>query len=107
MHDDTSHPCPCPCSDLVEEVRTRSVVVVDADGRERIRLSAEPDHARIRVSAVTTTGEPTCVDVFALDAEDADDRPYVGVELIERGTSVAGLTVSEGRAPRLWIAEPT
>ncbi len=49
--DDTSHPC--PCSDLAEEVRTRSVVVV---------------------------------------------------ELIERGTSVAGLAVSGGRPPRLWTA---
>jgi GAF domain-containing protein len=44
--------------------------------------------------------------VFALEPEDLDgDGAYIGVELIDRGNSVGGATVYEGRAPRFWRAE--
>lgn len=51
-------------------------------------------------------GARTRVDVFALAPEDLDgDGAYIGVELIDRGNSVGGATVYEGRAPRFWRAE--
>ena len=151
MHDPTTplpDPGSCPCSaalaavradldalrtELAEEVRTRSVVLIDGEGVERVRVAAaadatevvvsDPDgHERIRLTASRSeghlrirsrtvagdTGDPTQVDVFALDPdpEDAADHPYVGLELIDRGTSTAGLSLYEGHPPHLWTHDP-
>ncbi|HEU5152055.1 MAG TPA: hypothetical protein VFU19_16290 [Iamia sp.] len=105
------------------EVRTRSVLIVDEDGADRVRLSADGDACRVvlvdtdgfeRVSleadgtqgALRIAGRangpgPNRVDVFAIDPED-DAGIYVGVELVDAGTSVAGFTAMEGRRPRTW-----
>ena len=135
-----SDPGSCPCSAdlarlradhealraaLAEGVRTRRVTVGDAEGRDRIVLTAgaggpeivlaeDDGHARVRLSAqgehghVVVSGRtpdgPTGADLFALDAEDDDDRPYTGLELVDQGDSVAGLVVSEGARPHLWWA---
>jgi hypothetical protein len=111
---------------LGEEVRTRRVVVVDEAGAPRIRLTASaggdsqvalldgdgfervwitgnPDIGTMSVAARSRGGDPTQVDVFALD-RDEDDGAYVGLELIDRGTSVAGFALYEGRQPRPWTA---
>ena len=148
MHDPTTpfpDPGSCPCSaalaavqadlealraELAGEVKTRSVVLVDGEGVERVSVAAgadatevvvsDPDgherirlvasraegHLRIRSRAAGDTGDPTQVDLFALDPEDADDHPYVGLELIDRGTSAAGLSLYEGHPPRLWTHDP-
>ena len=104
----SSDPGSCPCTadalraELAEGVRTRSVTVVDPDGFERIRLTADGDGGHVVLRTRGPGGDVTQVDLFALDAEDATDRPYVGVELVDRGTSVAGLALYEGRHPRLW-----
>ena len=136
----SSDPGSCPCSpalarlqhqldalraELAGEVRTHRVVVVDPDGRERIRLLAgengpeitlaEADgHERVRLSAAGGHGHvhvaartpdgPTMADLFALDAEDDDDadRPTVGLELIDQGDTTASLSLTEGRHPHLW-----
>ena len=110
---------------LAEGVRTRRVAVVDAEGRDRIvltagdggpevllteddglarvRLSAQGEHGHVAVTARTPDG-PTGADLFALDAGDGDDHAYTGLELVDRGDSVAGLVVSEGQRPHLWWA---
>ena len=105
------------------EVRTRSVVIVDEAGTDRIRLSAEgaacrivlvdgegfervmlgADHAHgaLHIAGRPNGPGPNRVDVFALDPED-DGGVYVGTELVDAGTSVAGFTAMEGRRPRTW-----
>jgi hypothetical protein len=110
---------------LEREVRTRRVVVADEVGTSRIRLSAEagdcqvvlldpdgferltlegcPGHGALRLAGRAELSEPNRVDVFAVDPED-DQGVYVGVELVDAGTSVAGFTVIEGHRPRTWTA---
>ena len=58
--------------------------------------------------ARTADGEPTQVDLFALDADpaDVDDRPYVGLELIARGDSIAGFAHHRTRRPQPWWLHP-
>lgn len=109
---------------LIEgEVRTRSVAVVDEDGAERLRLSADGDacrlvlvdaegferlvldadgtHGALRIAGRASGPGPNRVDVFAIDPED-DAGGYVGTELVDAGTSVAGFTLMESRRPRTW-----
>lgn len=111
---------------LDEEVRTRRVVVVDergaprirltasaggdsqiallgADGFERVRVTGKPNTGAVSVATRSPGDDLTQVEVFALDG-DEDDSAYVGVELIDRGTSVAGFALYEGRPPRAWAA---
>jgi hypothetical protein len=84
------------------EVRTGRIVVVDDAGFERIRMTADGQHGHLAITARRDADDhPTRVDVFAIDAED-DAGPYVGVELVDGGDSVAGFTVIEGRPPRWW-----
>jgi len=107
------------------EVRTRSVVIVDETGTDRIRLSAEgaacrivlvdgegferlildahDAHGALRIAGRPNGPGPNRVDVFALDPED-DAGVYVGAELVDAGTSVAGFTAMEGRRPRTWTS---
>ncbi|HEX7134427.1 MAG TPA: hypothetical protein VF228_17775 [Iamia sp.] len=108
-------------------VRTRSVVVVDRDGVERIRLSADgtgcrvallaPDgferlaleegegHAALHIAGRSAGSNPARVDVFAIDPED-EQGVYIGIELIDAGDSVAGFTAIESQVPRTWTAGP-
>jgi hypothetical protein len=106
------------------EVRTRRVVIVDERGADRIRLSAsaesgcvvgllDPDGfersalaadlegGALRIASRPLGDEVVRVDVFARDPEDGAGA-YVGVELVDAGTSVSGLTVIETRPPRTW-----
>lgn len=105
------------------EVRTRQIVVVDASGADRIRLTADDDvcrvvlidrdgferlgleaadnHGVVRISGHTESDHPSRVDLFALDPED-DQGVYAGIELVDQGNSVAGFTVVESRPPRTW-----
>ena len=113
---------------LAEAVTSRQLSAVDAEGRERVRLDGDAatvtlldpdgfarirlttagDQGRITVASRTTDGEPTRIDVFALDAEadDDGDQPYVGIELIRGGDTVAGLSQHGTRPPRLWTHDP-
>jgi hypothetical protein len=109
--------------EIGKEVRTRRVVVVDDAGVERMRLSADKAGCRVvllapdgferllledgegigalRITGRSAGSDPTRVDVFAVDPED-EQGVYVGVELVEAGTTVAGFTAMEGRRPRIW-----
>ena len=121
---------------LVDEVRTQRVTVVDPDGHPRIRLTTDGDIARVvllttdgverlrltaseteahvqaralaRTSADQAETDATHVDLFALDPdpEDPDDHPYVGLELIDRGTTVAGAALFESHRPKPWWTHP-
>ena len=116
-------------AEIAEGVTTRRVVIVDPDGAERIRLTAgdggalitlaDGDHDRVRLAArgdhgevqvrsrpAQPDGDATHVVLFALDAEDGDDHPYVGVELVERGDTAGGLSLYETHRPHLWWADP-
>jgi len=79
------------------------VVVSDAAGVERIHLVATGDRGAVSLRAHSDGSEPVGVDVVALDAEDDDDRAYVGIELIDAGDTVAAFGVSAGRHPRLHL----
>ncbi|HYI62327.1 MAG TPA: hypothetical protein VEW93_11055 [Acidimicrobiales bacterium] len=108
---------------LADEVRTRRVVVVDetgfgrvrissnagesrvdllgADGFPQIRIAGVPGRGTVTLSSPSADGGTTQVEVFALDGDETDP-PYVGVELIDQGDSVAGFVLYEGRPPRTW-----
>jgi GAF domain-containing protein len=79
------------------------VTLLDADGFERVRIGAQPDRGVVTIACRTQHDHPTRVEVFALDPE-TPDAAYAGVELIDRGDSVAGFVVYEGRPPRQWNA---
>ena len=92
-------------AELRTEVRTRRVVVIEDDGFERIVLSADESHGEIVVAARPSEDRSTKAVLFALDSEDAEG-PFVGMELVDRGNSVAGLSLLEGHRPRLWDDTP-
>lgn len=77
------------------------VALLDPDGFERVSLSARPDIGVVSVAGRSTEGERSRIDVFALDPEDGEGV-YVGVELVDRGNSVGGHTLYEGREPHTW-----
>lgn len=79
------------------------VTLLDADGFERVRIGAQPNRGVVTVACRTQHDDATRVEIFALDA-DLPDAAYTGVELIDRGNSVAGFVVYEGRPPRQWSA---
>jgi hypothetical protein len=79
---------------LRDEVRTRRVVVVDAAGRPRVVLSADPGVGSVRVDA--EGGDPS-VELYAVDALEADG-PEVGLALVARGEVVT--SVRHGPGPR-------
>lgn len=80
-----------------------SVTLVDPDGFERAVLSGASNGGSLRIAARSHGDGAARVDLFALDPED-DAGSYVGLELIDAGTSVAGFTVVESRSPRTWSA---
>ncbi len=81
------------------------MVVIEDDGFERIVLSADASHGEVVVAARPSEDRSTKAVLFALDSEDAEG-PFVGMELVDRGNSVAGLSLLEGHRPRLWDDTP-
>lgn len=77
---------------LQDEVRTRRVVVVDAAGRPRIVLSADPGVSSVRVDA--EGGDPS-VELYAVDAVEADG-PEVGLALVADGDVVTSIRFGPG-----------
>lgn len=77
------------------------IALLDADGFERVQLVGELDRGIVSVACRPGGTDLTRVDVFGLDADDTD-AAYTGVELVDRGNSVAGFALYEGRPPRTW-----
>lgn len=76
-------------------------VMLDDDGFERIQLMAKPYIATVSLVGQAEAGEPTRVEMFALDFDEGDGA-YVGLELVDNGNSVAGFVLYEGRRARTW-----
>ena len=74
---------------VVDEVRTRRLVVVDDDGRPRVTVSVERGAASVRVDA--TGGDPS-VELYALDPVGADP-PEAGFALFRAGDAVTTTVV--------------
>ena len=76
-----------PDEPVLDEVRTRRVVVVDEAGRPRITIGVERGAASVRVDAAG--GNPS-VEVYAVDALEGDG-PEVGLALVVDGDVVTDL----------------
>jgi hypothetical protein len=91
---------------MAREIRSRRVVVVEADGFERIVLGAREQYGHVAVLSRAPTGASTSAELFAHDPVDADGA-NVGVALTDRGEVVATLDVTHDHAPRWWTdADP-
>jgi hypothetical protein len=90
---------------LSNEVRTRRVVVEEADGFDRVVLEARSIFGGVEVRSRARLGEATAAGLFALDPGDGDPA-QVGVSLSDRGNIVASLDVYSRHRPRLWTGEP-
>ncbi len=93
------------CARFAQFVVERALehVVYDTWATERMTLEGDPTHGVLRIAGRSSGAGPTRIDVFAIDPED-DGGVYVGAELVDVGTSVAGFTLVESRPPRLWTA---
>jgi hypothetical protein len=90
---------------LSTEVRTRRVVVEEADGFERVVLEGRSIFGGVEVRSRARLGESTAAGLFALDPGDGDPA-QVGLCLSDRGNIVASLDVYSRHRPRLWMGEP-
>lgn len=87
---------------LATEVRTRRIVVVEADGFERCIVDAAGTHAVITLAGRSEPGLSTAMDFYVDDAMDGDG-PSVGLALIDRGNVVASFGLVSPQSPRVWI----
>ena len=69
---------------LAAELRTRRVVVVAADGTERVRIEAAPTHGSVVAQARSERAGTTGAEIYAVDGIDGDG-PEVGLVLIRDG----------------------
>ncbi len=87
---------------LSTEVRTRSVVVVDHDGFERIVMASRADHGAVSVYGRSAPGGSTCAELFANDPIDGDGA-HAGVSITDSGEVVAVLEVLHGNPAHLHV----
>ena len=79
------------------------LVLLDEDGFERIGLTAGHDAGTIDLAPRTRFDHGTRVRLYAHDP--ADGAEYaVGIHLVVRGDTVAGFEVVEGQPPHVWPA---
>lgn len=94
---------------LGEEVRTRRLVVTEADGFERVVLEGNRSYGAVTVRARSAGPGTVAVDIFAADALDGDPA-HIGVALIDAGDVVAAVDAFAGRPAVVWTqierAEP-
>jgi hypothetical protein len=111
-------------ADVADSIRARSLVIVDgagvvrarlgvmsdgtsrfalldADGFERIGLTAAHEASTIDLAPRTRFDHGTRVRMYAHGPGDGAEFA-VGVHLVVRGDAVAGFEVVEGRAPDVW-----
>lgn len=77
-----------PPTDEAGEIRCRSLVVVDEAGHERIVLATGRHEASVLVTVPSARGRTAGVIVYAVDGEELDGEPALGVGLISDGNLV-------------------
>jgi hypothetical protein len=87
---------------LLDEVRTRRLVVVSDDAFERVVADAFPSHGGVEVRSRGPAGSTTVAGLFAVDADEGDPA-NIGLALSSRGDVAALLDLYEGHQPRVWI----
>ncbi len=92
-------------SDLSDEVRTRSIVVVDDEEFERVVIAARAQHGSVSVYGRSPLDRSTCAELFANDPIDGDGA-HAGVSIIDEGEVVAALEVLHGTPAQLHIDAP-
>lgn len=90
---------------LGTEVRTGRLVIVEADGFERVVADGGGHFGALTVQARPRTGGSVAIEVFAADARDGD-RAHVGVALVDGGDVVAAVDVQSGRPAMIWTPGP-
>jgi hypothetical protein len=86
----------------VESVRTRSLVVVDADGFERVVIAGRGRHGHLTMNARAPEGRSVCAELFANDPAEGAGA-HVGVALSVAGDVVSAFEVMQGRRPSMWV----
>lgn len=85
-----------------EVVRTRRLVVEDADGFERVVVAGRGRYGHLTVSARAPVGRSVCAELFANDPLEGSGA-HVGVALSDGGDVVSAFEVAEGRRPVMWV----
>lgn len=88
---------------LAGEVRTRRLVVAEADGFERVVADATGGVGAVTVRTRTHGPGTVGVEVFAADPV-GDDPAHVGVALLDGGDVVAAVDLASGRPAMVWLA---
>jgi hypothetical protein len=93
--------------ELAAEVRTRSLVVEDVTGFERVTITTGRDFGELAVrSRPTFDGdEPSCG--VTLVANEEDVSPLTGLFVNVKGNHVASLSIDDHAVPHLRVAEDT
>lgn len=86
---------------LGDEVRTRRLVIEEADGFERVVLEGNASFGAVTVRARTTAPGTVAVDLFAADGRDGEPA-HIGVALVDGGDVVAAVDVLSGRPAVVW-----
>lgn len=89
-------------AELAAEVRTRRLVVVEQDGRERAVIAAHGDHGEISVRGEGLQGETTAAVLHAGDAR-GDEEVDSGLTVLSSGSAVSALHVVGGQLPEFWL----
>lgn len=77
------------------------LVLLDADGFERIGLAADSGVGVLDLAARNGSEHPTRVRLYAHDPADGEECA-VGLHLVVQGNAAAGLEVVEGRSTHVW-----
>ena len=86
---------------LGDEVRTRRLVIDEADGFERVVLEGNASFGAVTVRARSAGPGTVAVDVFAADGRDGEPA-HIGVALIDAGDVVAAVDALAGRPAVIW-----
>lgn len=86
---------------LGAEVRTGRLVVVEADGFERVVVDGAGHFGALTLRARGQDDGSVAVEVFAADAHEGD-RAHVGLALLDGGDVVAAVDVQSGRPAMIW-----
>lgn len=75
-------------TDVIDEIRARRIVIVDATGRERIVAEAHDDFGDLTIHGFDHKGQNVAI---SLHASEQDDAPHVGLTMMANGDAAASL----------------